>query len=100
MSEYKHPEVLVATDWVAQNLNRPGHRLVEVDVDTSSYDKGHIPGAAAWNWQPSSRTQSGATSSKRPSSNVCSASQAFRKTQRFFSMATTTTGSRPTPFGN
>jgi len=51
MSEYKHPEVLVATDWVAQNLNRPGHRLVEVDVDTTSYDKGHIPGAAAWNWQ-------------------------------------------------
>ena len=51
MSEYKHPEVLVATDWVAQNLNRPGHRLVEVDVDTTSYHKGHIPGAAAWNWQ-------------------------------------------------
>jgi 3-mercaptopyruvate sulfurtransferase SseA len=33
MSEYKHPEVLVTTDWVAQNLNAPGLRLVEVDVD-------------------------------------------------------------------
>ncbi|MDA1193383.1 MAG: sulfurtransferase, partial [Candidatus Poribacteria bacterium] len=26
-------------------------RLVEVDVDTSSYDAGHIEGAAGWNWQ-------------------------------------------------
>src|SRR5271155_145251 len=51
MSEYKHPEVLVTTDWVAQNLNLPDHRLVEVDVDTTAYDKGHIPGAVAWNWQ-------------------------------------------------
>jgi thiosulfate/3-mercaptopyruvate sulfurtransferase len=51
MSGYKHPEVLVTTDWVAQNLAHPGQRLVEVDVDTTSYDKGHIPGAVAWNWQ-------------------------------------------------
>jgi thiosulfate/3-mercaptopyruvate sulfurtransferase len=51
MSAYKHPEVLVTTDWVAQNLDRPGQRLVEVDVDTTAYDKGHIPGAVAWNWQ-------------------------------------------------
>jgi thiosulfate/3-mercaptopyruvate sulfurtransferase len=51
MSEYKHPEVLVSTDWVARNLNTPGYRLVEVDVDTTSYEKGHIPGAVAWNWQ-------------------------------------------------
>lgn len=51
MSEYKHPEVLVTTDWVAQNLNAPGLRLVEVDVDTTAYDKGHIAGAMGWNWQ-------------------------------------------------
>jgi len=51
MSDYEHPEVLVTTNWVAQNLNRPGHRLIEVDVDTASYDQGHIPGAVAWNWQ-------------------------------------------------
>jgi thiosulfate/3-mercaptopyruvate sulfurtransferase len=24
---------------------------VEVDVDTSAYDQGHIPGAVGWNWQ-------------------------------------------------
>ncbi len=51
MSEYKHPEVLVTTEWVAQNLNAPNARLVEVDVDTSAYDQGHIPGAVGWNWQ-------------------------------------------------
>jgi thiosulfate/3-mercaptopyruvate sulfurtransferase len=51
MSDYKHPEVLVTTDWVARNLNTPGLRLVEVDVDTTAYDKGHIPGAVGWNWQ-------------------------------------------------
>jgi thiosulfate/3-mercaptopyruvate sulfurtransferase len=51
MSGYKHPEVLVSTDWVAQNLNSRNLRLVEVDVDTTAYDQGHIPGAVGWNWQ-------------------------------------------------
>ena len=51
MSEYKHPEVLVSTEWAAQNLNNPKLRLVEVDVDTSAYDQGHISGAVGWNWQ-------------------------------------------------
>lgn len=51
MSQYKHPEVLVPTDWVAQNLSNPSVRLVEVDVDTTAYDQGHIPGAVGWNWQ-------------------------------------------------
>lgn len=51
MSEYKHPEVLVSTEWAAQHLNSPNIRLVEVDVDTSAYDQGHIPGAVGWNWQ-------------------------------------------------
>ncbi len=51
MSDYKHPEVLVSTEWAAQHLNDPKVRLVEVDVDTSAYDQGHIPGAVGWNWQ-------------------------------------------------
>jgi thiosulfate/3-mercaptopyruvate sulfurtransferase len=51
MAEYKHPEVLVTTEWVASNLNAPNTRLVEVDVDTTAYDQGHIPGAVGWNWQ-------------------------------------------------
>jgi thiosulfate/3-mercaptopyruvate sulfurtransferase len=44
------PDVLVSTDWVAQHLNDPGLRIVEVDVDTAAYDQGHVPNALAWNW--------------------------------------------------
>ena len=51
MSEYKHPEFLVSTEWAAAHLNDPKVRLVEVDVDTSAYASGHIPGAVGWNWQ-------------------------------------------------
>src|SRR5438477_10336189 len=51
MSDYKHTEVLVSTDWAAKNLNSPNPRFVEVDVDTTAYDQGHIPGAVGWNWQ-------------------------------------------------
>jgi thiosulfate/3-mercaptopyruvate sulfurtransferase len=51
MSEYKHPEVLVSTEWAAGHLNDPKVRLIEVDVDTTAYDQGHIPGAVGWNWQ-------------------------------------------------
>ncbi len=51
MADYKHPGVLVSTEWVAQHLDDPKVRLVEVDVDTTAYDQGHIPGAVGWNWQ-------------------------------------------------
>jgi thiosulfate/3-mercaptopyruvate sulfurtransferase len=51
MADYKHPEVLVSTEWVAQHQNDPAIRLVEVDVDTTAYDQGHIAGAVGWNWQ-------------------------------------------------
>jgi thiosulfate/3-mercaptopyruvate sulfurtransferase len=51
MAEYAHPEVLVSTEWVADHVNDPKVRLVEVDVDTSAYDQGHIAGAVGWNWQ-------------------------------------------------
>jgi thiosulfate/3-mercaptopyruvate sulfurtransferase len=51
MSEYAHPEVLVSTDWVKENLGKPGIKLVEIDVDTKAYEAGHIPGAIGFNWQ-------------------------------------------------
>src|SRR5436190_5289771 len=51
MAAYAHPEVLVETDWVKQNLGKPNIKLVEVDVDTKAYDAGHIPGAIGFNWQ-------------------------------------------------
>lgn len=51
MNEYAHPEVLVSTDWVKENLNNPKIKLVEIDVDTQAYQAGHIPGAVGFNWQ-------------------------------------------------
>ncbi len=43
-------DVLVDTAWAHAHLNDPKVRFVEVDVDTSAYDQGHLPGAIAWNW--------------------------------------------------
>jgi thiosulfate/3-mercaptopyruvate sulfurtransferase len=51
MAEYAHPEVLVTTQWAADHLNDSKIRLIEVDVDTTAYDQGHIAGAVGWNWQ-------------------------------------------------
>ena len=51
MSDYAHPENLVSTEWVAVHASDPDVRLVEVDVETSAYDEGHIPGAIAWAWK-------------------------------------------------
>ena len=50
MSGYVRPEALVSTQWVADHLNDPGVRIVEVDVDTKAYAGGHVPGAIAWAW--------------------------------------------------
>jgi thiosulfate/3-mercaptopyruvate sulfurtransferase len=47
---YAAPDILVSTAWVAENADHPGVRVVEVDVDTTAYEQGHIPHAVAWNW--------------------------------------------------
>ena len=49
-SESYANDVVVTTEWVAEHLNDPGIRLVEVDVDTDAYASGHIPGAIGWDW--------------------------------------------------
>lgn len=48
--EYAHPETLVATAWVAEHLNDPQVRIVEVDEDVLLYEQGHIPGAVKLDW--------------------------------------------------
>ncbi len=50
-TQYAHPETLVSCDWVDQHKQDNNVRLVEVDVDTTAYGKGHIEGAIGWNWQ-------------------------------------------------
>ena len=48
---YTHPEALVDAEWVQAHLADPNVRLIEVDVDTTAYEQGHIPGAVGFNWQ-------------------------------------------------
>jgi thiosulfate/3-mercaptopyruvate sulfurtransferase len=50
MAEYSNPDALVDTDWLEANLQDPSIRIIEVDEDTTAYEKEHIPGALAWNW--------------------------------------------------
>jgi len=47
---YTHPEYLVDTTWVAENLNNPSVRIVESDEDSLLYAIGHIPGAMQVDW--------------------------------------------------
>jgi thiosulfate/3-mercaptopyruvate sulfurtransferase len=47
---YTHPEVLVSTQWVVDNLHQPSIRLVESNEDTLLYASGHIPGAVHVDW--------------------------------------------------
>ena len=43
-------EVLVSTDWLADNADSADIRIIEVDEDTEAYAVGHIPGSIAWHW--------------------------------------------------
>jgi thiosulfate/3-mercaptopyruvate sulfurtransferase len=44
-------DVLVDADWVEAHGGDPGVALVEVDEDTSAYDKGHIRNAVKIDWK-------------------------------------------------
>ncbi|MGZ6269498.1 MAG: sulfurtransferase [Candidatus Limnocylindrales bacterium] len=51
MTDQAQPSsILVDADWALAHLDDPTVRFVEVDVDTTAYQQGHIPGAAAWDW--------------------------------------------------
>src|SRR5262249_48428710 len=50
MGEYANPSALVETDWLDEHGGDPDIRVIEVDEDTTAYEKGHIPGAVGWNW--------------------------------------------------
>ena len=47
---YANPDALVSTEWLANHLDDPNLRIVEVDEDTEAYGRDHIPGAIAWDW--------------------------------------------------
>ena len=53
LQEYTHPEKLVTTEWLAENLAAVGSDdlvVVESDEDVLLYETGHIPGAVKIDW--------------------------------------------------
>ncbi|SDP63658.1 thiosulfate sulfurtransferase [Klenkia soli] len=44
-------DVLVSADWAQEHLGDAGLVFVEVDEDTSAYDKGHLEGAVKLDWK-------------------------------------------------
>ena len=61
MSDYAKPDVLVDTDWLEEHIGDDSIRLIEVDEDTTAYEKGHIEGPSAGTGPPTSTRRSGAT---------------------------------------
>jgi thiosulfate/3-mercaptopyruvate sulfurtransferase len=59
MADYAKPDVLVDTDWLEEHLDDPNVRVIEVDEDTTAYEKGHIKGAVGWNWTSDLHTDVG-----------------------------------------
>ncbi|TMB88941.1 MAG: sulfurtransferase [Chloroflexi bacterium] len=51
MSSSTTTKALVSTEWAAEHGKGTGIRVVEVDVDPTAYEKGHIEGAVGWNWK-------------------------------------------------
>jgi len=47
---YARPELLAETEWLAQHLNDPNLRLVDMRPE-EAYRKGHIPGAVNLEWK-------------------------------------------------
>lgn len=44
------PSPLVDTEWLANNLNNPNVRILEVSVEPGLYEQGHIPNAGNVKW--------------------------------------------------
>jgi thiosulfate/3-mercaptopyruvate sulfurtransferase len=48
MHTYAHPEVLVDTEWLADHIDEPGVRVIDIGLEPGAYQAGHIPGAVFW----------------------------------------------------
>ena len=102
MTPINHPDrVLVTADWVRARLDDPAVRFVEVDVDTTAYEQGHMPGAVGWNWtsQLADQTRRDIAGREAFSRGLLGAAASAR-TRRSSCTATTTTGSRRGPTGS
>jgi thiosulfate/3-mercaptopyruvate sulfurtransferase len=59
MADYANPGALVDTEWLEQHLDDADVRVIEVDEDTTAYEKGHIRGAVGWDWNTDLHTAVG-----------------------------------------
>jgi thiosulfate/3-mercaptopyruvate sulfurtransferase len=50
MADYARPGSLVSTDWLEEHVDDANVRVIEVDEDTTAYEKGHIRNAVKWDW--------------------------------------------------
>ena len=60
MAEYRRSDLLVETEWLADHLNDPNVRVIEMAQDGSEFEAGHIPGAAispTWQIKGSANTR-------------------------------------------
>lgn len=48
MSQYAKPRALVDSEWLADHLHDADITIVDIHLDPSPYEAGHIPGAIAW----------------------------------------------------
>jgi thiosulfate/3-mercaptopyruvate sulfurtransferase len=51
MDGYSNPRAMVDADWLSDHVDDPGVAIAEVDEDTTAYEKGHIEGSVAINWE-------------------------------------------------
>ncbi|HVF53332.1 MAG TPA: sulfurtransferase [Actinomycetota bacterium] len=51
MTDYFNASSLVDTDWVEEHNGDANVAIIEIDEDTSAYEKGHIPNALSINWE-------------------------------------------------
>ena len=92
-------DVLVDADWAQAHIGDPGVVIVEVDEDTSAYDKGHIPSAIKIDWKKDLQDPVRRDFVDKAGSRPCCPSAGSPTTIRSCSTAATTTGSPPTPTG-
>jgi len=57
VTEYAKPDTLVTSEWLAEHLEDPDVRILDVDEDTEAYAKGHIPGAIGVHWRKDLQAQ-------------------------------------------
>jgi len=90
---------LVSTQWVADNVNNPNIRIVEVSVETSLYATEHLPGQSTSVGQRNFKIRFGATSSARKILKRFSAAPESRQQRTSFFTAIIITGSPLMPSG-